>query len=116
MSLLDKFKRERSTPDGAWHFHLQSILVFIPPRILHSGKDYGADREIQQQTPVFLEKRVPRNPRQMWHQQIVDRVSSQDCRKRVDKILHRFVLVFALARGLVQSRPPLPRKSPATIA
>lgn len=94
--------RPRSTLDG-----VLSFLIFIPPRILHPGKDYCADHEVQQEAPVLLEKRVACNPRQMWHEQIVDRVSSKNCRERVDKILHRFVLVFALARGLVQSRPPL---------
>jgi hypothetical protein len=67
---------------------------FMPPRILHRDKDRGADCEIHQQAPVFLEKRVPRHRRQMWHEQEVDRVACEHGHERVEKILHRLIGAF----------------------
>jgi RecG-like helicase len=57
-----------------------------------AAKTTGADREIHQPSPVFLEKPVPRHRRQMWHEEEVNGVACEHGHERIEKIPHLFRL------------------------
>lgn len=63
-------------------------LFLFATQGFHDDKNYGADGEVHQESPIFLEQAVMDRRGQVRHEKEVNRIAGEHGYKRVEEVLH----------------------------